>query len=160
MSNKEAVVYHSLKNTQLRKAFETSELSNNCLIDMYFLHCWQVKKNLRICGFLFTTRQVLKHKQFYTSHPKDLPRAKINYVCNRMTCLRFIDIWRILCLGFFFFYSIVNVNEAFCISYSANSLKEGTNLPIRDPVGWSCRIHRLHLCTGVRLPHWMSCIWH
>ena len=29
------------------------------------------------------------------------------------------------------------------------------------PIGWGCRIHRLLLRRGVRLPHqWVSCIWH
>ena len=28
------------------------------------------------------------------------------------------------------------------------------------PVGWGYRIHWLHLCRGVRLPQWVSCMWH
>ena len=28
------------------------------------------------------------------------------------------------------------------------------------PVGWDCRIHRLHFCRGVRHPQWVSWIWH
>ena len=28
------------------------------------------------------------------------------------------------------------------------------------PVSWSCRIHQLHLCRGVRLLQGVSCIWH
>ena len=27
---------------------------------------------------------------------------------------------------------------------------------ITCPVGWGCRIHRLHLCRGIRLPQWVS----
>ena len=27
-------------------------------------------------------------------------------------------------------------------------------------VGWGCRIHRLHLCRGVRLTQWVFWIWH
>ena len=29
-----------------------------------------------------------------------------------------------------------------------------------DPVGWGCRIHRLHLCRGVRHPQQVSCFGH
>ena len=28
------------------------------------------------------------------------------------------------------------------------------------PVGWGCRMHQLYLCRRVRLLQWMSCIWH
>ena len=28
------------------------------------------------------------------------------------------------------------------------------------PVGWICRIHWLHLCRGVRPPHWVFWLWH
>ena len=29
-----------------------------------------------------------------------------------------------------------------------------------DPVGWTSRIHQLHLCGGVRLSQWVSWVWH
>ena len=32
--------------------------------------------------------------------------------------------------------------------------------PLSGPVRWGCRIHRLHLCRGVRLLQQMSWIWH
>ena len=31
---------------------------------------------------------------------------------------------------------------------------------LRRSVGWGCRIHRLHLFKGVRLPKRVSCLWH
>ena len=35
------------------------------------------------------------------------------------------------------------------------------SLPIhKSTVIWSCRIHWLHLCTGLKLPQWLSWIWH
>ena len=29
-----------------------------------------------------------------------------------------------------------------------------------SPVGWGCRIHQLHLCSGVRHPHLNECPGH
>ena len=42
---------------------------------------------------------------------------------------------------------------------SAEVVVPDTVLSMGDPVGWGCRIHRLHLCRRVRLPHRMSRIW-
>ena len=35
-----------------------------------------------------------------------------------------------------------------------------TSLIFICPVSWGCRIHRFHLCRGVRLPQQVSRIWH
>ena len=36
-----------------------------------------------------------------------------------------------------------------------------TNDPLQDcPVGWGCRIHRLHLCSGGRIPPLNECPWY
>ena len=43
-------------------------------------------------------------------------------------------------------------------TYSHNIITHPLNIALYShnvtcPVGWGCRIHRLHLCTGVRHPH-------
>ena len=44
----------------------------------------------------------------------------------------------------------------FSLRFWTSSFKVGC------PVGWGCRIHRLHLRRGIRPPHYqrVSCIWH
>ena len=52
---------------------------------------------------------------------------------------------RFHCFGFFFFLELSNLNFI-------------TYIPLfySGPVGWGCKIHRLHLCRRVRLPQWVS----
>ena len=57
-----------------------------------------------------------------------------------------------------------------CFNFWHNLLFFSTIFPIKKtsfcipsamcPAGWGCRIHRLHLCGGVRLHQRFSCIWH
>ena len=56
------------------------------------------------------------------------------------------------------------LNKVVCISHSTNTLWKGMNPTILPPamsdlVGWGCRIHRLHLCRGEKLPQRVSWIW-
>ena len=45
-------------------------------------------------------------------------------------------------------------------SFSLNKKKRPNHESIiYGPVGWGCRIHRLHLCRGVRHPQQVSWIW-
>ena len=43
-------------------------------------------------------------------------------------------------------------NVAFMSSSSTSSSCRGMSTNFHCPVGWGCRIHRLHLCRGVRPP--------
>ena len=56
-------------------------------------------------------------------------------------------------LNFFvckFKYNLVYLFNSISTSYGLFNTKI-------EPVGWGCRIHRLHLCREVRLPQWVSC---
>ena len=41
-----------------------------------------------------------------------------------------------------------------------NAIQQWRNPEVFDSTGWDCRIHRLHLCREVRLPQWVSWLWH
>ena len=50
-----------------------------------------------------------------------------------------------------------NLNSEFLVSLTNETANIQT---INYPVGWGCRIHRLYLYRGVRLPRLVSWIWH
>ena len=54
----------------------------------------------------------------------------------------------------FFLYILYDCSGLFCpFLYSSRTDQLIVASPAPVPVGWECRVHRLHLCKGVRLPN-------
>ena len=51
------------------------------------------------------------------------------------------------------FSSIIHLKNSFNQVYFTKQLMMELTLNLLCPVGWGCRIHRLHLCRGVRPSH-------
>ena len=70
-----------------------------------------------------------------TTHSSELQQWSLTIGCNLVSYPKHPLFWEGLT-------SLPGIHSAYC------------------PVGWGCRIHRQHLCRGLRLPQLVSWIWH